>query len=141
MNTPLAPVSWGELLDKITILEIKQARIRDDAARQNVRKELELLVGIASAALSRVSLDPLREVNAALWEIEDAIRAEEARGAFGPEFVRLARSVYQQNDRRAAIKRELNAALGSELVEEKSYWSAPPPNSLPTAPRVYANPS
>ena len=141
MNTPLAPVSWGELLDKITILEIKHARIRDDAARHNVRKELDLLVGIASAALARVSLDPLREVNAALWEIEDAIRAEEARGVFGPEFVRLARSVYQQNDRRAAIKRELSAALDSELVEEKSYWSAPPPNSLPTAPRLYANPS
>ena len=135
---PLVPVSWGELLDKITILEIKRDRIEDAAARQNVEKELELLTGIAGEALEHAPLDRLRAVNAALWDIEDAIRAEETRGSFGPEFIRLARAVYQRNDERAAIKRELNALLGSELVEEKSYWSAAaePPNSLPTGPRL-----
>lgn len=134
---PLVPVSWGELLDKITILEIKRDRIGDAAARGNVERELKLLTGIAAGALERAPLDRLRAVNAVLWDIEDAIRAEEARGSFGPEFIRLARAVYQRNDERAAIKRELNALLGSELVEEKSYWSAAaePPNSLPTGPR------
>lgn len=134
---PLVPVSWGELLDKITILEIKRDRIVDQAARRNVEKELDLLADIAGEALLRAPLEQLRRVNAALWDIEDAIRAEEARGTFGPDFVRLARAVYQHNDERAAIKRELNALLGSELVEEKSYWSAAPvpPNSLPTGPR------
>lgn len=123
--TPRVPVSWGELLDKISILEIKRARIRDAGARANVERELRLLREIAGA----VSAEPevvrltarLKEVNEALWEIEDAIREREAAKDFGTEFVRLARSVYKRNDERAALKRALNRLLGSELVEEKSY--------------------
>lgn len=130
MTAPLIPVSWGELLDKLTILAIKQRRIADPEARANVAAELRLLRAAAGAVLldARVAapLEALRAVNEALWDIEDAIRREEARGEFGPGFVALARAVYQRNDERAAIKREINAALGSELVEEKSYWRASP---------------
>jgi hypothetical protein len=143
VNSPSVPVSWGELLDKITILEIKRARIHDGAARRNVEKELDLLMRIAGGALALGPLDRLRRINQALWDIEDAIRAEDARGVFGPDFVRLARAVYRHNDERAAIKREINALLGSDLVEEKSYWSAAaePPKSRPIGPRRYAIPS
>lgn len=123
--SPMVPVSWGELLDKITILEIKRARIGRPEARSNVEKEHRLLSAIAADALARAELAPLldalRAVNEALWEIEDAIREEEVEARFGAEFVRLARSVYLRNDERAAIKRRINALLGSELTEEKSY--------------------
>lgn len=120
------PVSWGELLDKITILEIKGERIGDDAKRANVLRELNALQEVVSrhgpmpdggAAL----IGELRAINAALWDIEDEIRDCERHKDFGPRFVELARSVYHSNDRRAALKRELNDLLGSELVEEKSY--------------------
>ncbi|NNM77554.1 hypothetical protein HJG53_11605 [Sphingomonas sp. ID1715] len=127
IETPLVPVSWGELLDKITILEIKAERIVSETSRANVLKELRLLSRTAGEVLARSNLrqplDDLRAVNRDLWDIEDGIRAEEARGRFGPDFVRLARAVYMRNDERAAIKRRINALLGSELVEEKSYWS------------------
>lgn len=127
MASPSAPVSWGELLDKITILEIKRARITRPEALANIETEHRLLAAIATPALERAEIlplfDALRDVNEALWEIEDAIRDEEAEGRFGAEFIRLARSVYHRNDERASIKRQINVALDSELVEEKSYAS------------------
>ena len=120
---PLAPVSWGELLDKITILEIKAIRIADAAARANVDRELALLREVASPVLPQpglaVLIDGLRRVNLDLWQIEDDIRAKEAAARFDEEFIALARSVYLKNDKRAALKRDINALLGSELVEEK----------------------
>jgi len=122
---PSVAVSWGELLDKITILELKRDRITDLGKRGNVLRELSALARIAAACEGIGGLMPLmfrlKAVNRDLWEIEDAIRLEEARGRFGPRFVALARSVYRQNDRRAAIKREINGLLGSSLIEEKSY--------------------
>lgn len=125
--TPSVPVSWGELLDKITILEIKRERITRAEARDNVLREYRLLRDIAAAVLTRSGVKPLvaslKRVNEALWEIEDAIREEEAKRQFGAEFVRLARAVYHRNDERAALKREINVVLESELVEEKSYAS------------------
>jgi hypothetical protein len=124
--TPLVPVSWGELIDKITILEIKARRIADATKRANVARELEALVKVrdAGGALPPpvISLaDDLRAVNEALWEIEDAVRDCEAAGDFSARFVNLARSVYKSNDRRSALKRQINQAMGSELIEEKSY--------------------
>lgn len=119
------PVSWGELIDKITILEIKSERISEPAKLANIRKELDLLVtklgvhaGQPDVARIRTAL---RDVNGSLWDIEDEIRACENSGDFGSRFVELARSVYITNDRRADLKRELNGVLGSDLVEEKSY--------------------
>lgn len=122
---PNVPVSWGELIDKITILQIKQARLHEAEARRNVDRELFLLRRIASGVMEGGALaalvQQLRTVNETLWEIEDAIRQREAAGDFGRDFIRLARSVYRQNDRRAALKRQINLQLGSMLVEEKSY--------------------
>lgn len=127
---PQVPVSWGELLDKISILQIKQRRIADPTALAHVSAEHALLTAVAAPALARAEVmerfAQLTAVNETLWTVEDAIRAEDAAGRFGPEFVRLARAVYAENDRRAAIKRTLNDLLGSELVEEKSYWTADP---------------
>lgn len=119
------PVSWGELIDKITILEIKSERISDAAKLGNVRKELELLKSRLGARagqpdVSRLT-DALRGVNSSLWDIEDEIRVCENAGDFGSRFIELARSVYITNDKRADLKRELNIVLGSDLVEEKSY--------------------
>lgn len=122
---PDAPVSWGELLDKISILEIKTRRLTAAQALANVRQELAALESAAAAVAGDPRLaawkQALGEVNEALWDIEDAIRAQERAGDFGPRFVDLARLVYRRNDARAAIKREINLALGSELIEEKSY--------------------
>ncbi|MEO0425097.1 MAG: DUF6165 family protein [Pseudomonadota bacterium] len=120
------PVSVGELLDKISILEIKHARIDDGAKRENVARELDALREVrdrsvpTSPALEALCAR-LREVNEALWEIEDDIRAKEREQRFDSEFIHLARSVYRTNDQRAALKRELNELTGSALVEEKSY--------------------
>lgn len=122
----LIPVSPGELLDKLTILEIKLERIDDEAKLVNVRREHELLTrawresGLDDRDVARLR-ERLREINEALWRIEDAIREEEREKRFGDRFVELARSVYQQNDERAALKRQINESLGSEIVEEKSY--------------------
>lgn len=120
---PLAPVSWGELLDKITILEIKAERITDPSARANVGRELALLRQVAAPVMAQPGLAPLlddlRRVNAALWRIEDDIRACETASDFGAGFIELARSVYLTNDERSAIKRRINDLLRSELVEEK----------------------
>jgi len=119
-------VSPGELIDKITILEIKSAAIADAVKLRNVRTELAVLAAARdramapSPALHRLSAD-LKAVNEVLWQVEDAIRACERSADFGPRFVDLARSVYRNNDRRAALKRQINELLGSELVEEKSY--------------------
>ncbi|RFF31241.1 DUF6165 family protein [Wenzhouxiangella sediminis] len=122
----LIPVSPGELLDKLSILEIKLERIDDEAKLANVRREHELLWSVwQDAGLEDGDIDALRgrlrEVNEALWEIEDAIREEERDGRFGDHFVELARSVYLRNDERAALKKRVNERLGSEIVEEKSY--------------------
>jgi len=122
----MAPVSWGELLDKITILDIKAERIADADKLANVRREREALVAVAAQANTArpevvALIDGLRAVNTTLWEVEDEIRDCERAKDFGPRFVELARQVYHTNDRRAALKRDLNRLLGSELVEEKSY--------------------
>ena len=121
----LIPVSAGELVDKITILRVKAARI-EAAKRPNVVKELALLEAAAARELAEVAglaamTAELEAVNAALWDIEEAKRDCERRQDFGPAFVEAARAVYIENDRRASIKRRINDAAGSDLVEEKSY--------------------
>ena len=120
----LAPISAGELIDKITILRIKAQRIAPEK-RANVRHELEQLEALAARELAAVDLAAptaeLTAINAGLWDIEDGKRDCERRGDFGPAFVALARSVYIENDRRAAVKRRINDAAGSDIVEEKSY--------------------
>jgi hypothetical protein len=122
----LIEVGAGELIDKITILKIKAGRINDPAKLSNVNHELEVLSRACaenlppSAELTRLEA-ALTEVNQALWVIEDDIRACEAARDFGPTFIELARSVYIQNDRRAALKKSINALCGSRIVEEKSY--------------------
>ncbi len=119
-------ISPAEFLDKLTILEIKSERITDSSKLANVAREIEVLrTTWAASPLATRDVTRLREelkrVNEALWEIEDRIRRKEAKRCFDAEFVELARSVYRTNDRRAAIKRELNLILGSDLIEEKSY--------------------
>lgn len=125
LPSPSVPVSWGELLDKITILEIKGERIARADARANVMREHSLLNRIGAGVLGfegvAALFGRLKTVNQDLWEIEDAIRRQEAARTFGGEFVRLARAVYVKNDERAALKRQINLALESELIEEKSY--------------------
>ena len=122
----LLETSPGEFLDKLTILEIKSERIRDPAKLANVMRELALMRRLWDTATGVDGEIPalvveLKTVNESLWVIEDQIRDCEAAGRFDAGFVELARSVYQTNDRRAAIKRRINAVLGSELIEEKSY--------------------
>ena len=122
----MVPISPGELIDKITILEIKSQRMTDAAKLHNVRAELALLtdtwrVSPFSATDIRAEWDALREVNGKLWDIEDRIRDRERDGDFGAEFIELARAVYVTNDERAVLKKKINTKLGSTLVEEKSY--------------------
>jgi hypothetical protein len=120
------PISPGELLDKITILRIKSRRIHEVAKVTNVRRELELLertwatLGAATAAVT-ADERALQAVNEQLWDIEDRIREKEAARSFDQDFIELARAVYHRNDERAAIKKRINVALGSRIVEEKSY--------------------
>lgn len=119
-------VGAGELIDKITILKIKARNISDPAKLRNVNHELEVLnracaENLAPSAELAGLEDELTQVNQALWVIEDDIRACEAARDFGPKFIELARSVYIQNDRRAAIKKAINELCGSNIVEEKSY--------------------
>jgi len=126
MSLISVPVSFGELIDKITILEIKAAHIRDAGKLGNVRTELDLLNATWSGnAAARTDIGAerarLKAVNELLWDIEDRIRLKEKAQAFDAEFVELARAVYFRNDERAAVKREINLKLGSQLVEEKSY--------------------
>ena len=126
MNDIKVPISPGELLDKITILRIKSQRMSDPAKVSNVRLELRQLEDTWSAsAHAKIDIEAdiraLLAVNERLWVIEDDIRDKERAQAFDAEFVRLARAVYFENDERAAIKRRINAKLGSTIVEEKSY--------------------
>lgn len=119
-------IAPAELLDKMSILEIKSERIRDPEKLTNVRYELDLLKGIISDRYSEDTamaalIRDLKAVNEKLWDIEDEIRDCESRKDFGETFVQLARSVYLTNDRRAKIKREINTRCGSSIVEEKSY--------------------
>ncbi|HEX4173271.1 MAG TPA: DUF6165 family protein [Acetobacteraceae bacterium] len=121
---PRVPVSWGELLDKITILEIKAERLSAPAARQNAVHELALLRAELATDVPP-GLTALRgqlaAVNRQLWDTEDAIRRKEAGQAFDTEFIELARAVYRCNDERSRIKRAINELLGSEIIEEKQY--------------------
>ncbi len=122
----LVPTAVGELIDKLTILEIKTERIPDPRKLANVRRELALLCdmkrrrGISGARVDNLTAE-LKRTNCALWEIEEAIRQCERMGDFGPDFVALARRVYQENDRRAALKRDINVLFGSVIIEEKHY--------------------
>jgi hypothetical protein len=123
LNVQTSP---GEFLDKLTILEIKSGRITDPVKLANVRRELDLLRATwAASPLAAHDVAALvaglRAANEALWEVEDRLRALEAGRRFDAEFVELARTVYRTNDRRAAIKRQLNLQLGSDILEEKSY--------------------
>lgn len=125
-SSPCVPVSWGELIDKITILEIKADRIEAEAARKNVAKELASLREVAGEALGGQDWlaerkAALRQVNEALWDVEDKLREKERAQTFDAEFIALARSVYKLNDERAAVKKQINLKLASEFVEEKSY--------------------
>jgi hypothetical protein len=124
MTSITIPVAVAELVDKVSILTIKAARISDATKRANVLAELEALQGIArplgfdgGSPLER----ELMEINAAIWDAEDGTRACEAAGDFGDRFIAFARSVYRHNDRRAAVKRRINLACGSAIIEEKSY--------------------
>jgi len=124
--SPQVPVSWGELLDKITILEIKAERLSSDTARANVQRELAALRGSGDQA---ESLHPeiaalklqLKQVNETLWQIEDDIREKEAQKSFDAGFIALARAVYQNNDERGRLKQRINALLKSDIAEEKQY--------------------
>ena len=122
------PLSVGEVLDKITILQIKLAHISDSAKRANVQNELDALLPlVAGDAFTTNQMQglvaELKAVNEALWDIEDDIREKEAAKSFDAEFIKLARAVYVTNDKRAEIKKQINLATGSALVEEKSYES------------------
>lgn len=126
MQELLIPISVGELIDKITILRIKQNKAGDSKKLANIELELRQLEGVWKqtdySAIDITELtQKLTEVNEALWNIEDDIRAKEAANEFDDQFIQLARSVYQQNDIRAALKKEINAKTGSSLTEEKLY--------------------
>ena len=122
----LAPISAGELLDKITILLIKAERIADPAKRRNVLQELASLTALREQNIALTGevealYQELASINRQLWETEDRLRQCERDKRFDDNFIELARSVYQANDRRAAVKRQLNELTGSALIEEKSY--------------------
>ena len=126
ISTPLVPISWGELLDKIAILQIKSERVRAADAQKNIRTELDRLSAIAAERLRsdarlQAACHRLKAINEKLWDIEDHIRDKERAKAFDADFVALARGVYHSNDERAAVKREINLYTGSELIEEKQY--------------------
>ncbi|MDA7433298.1 DUF6165 family protein [Synechococcus sp. AH-601-N10] len=127
-HTLLIPVAAGELIDKITILRLKAERLQRPEALANVRRELQALEAVlakhGTALKSNAVLaltDALQAINTQLWDVEDQLRILEAEQRFDGEFIALARSVYQLNDQRAALKRQINEACGSSLVEEKSY--------------------
>ena len=123
LSTILAPISIGELIDKITILEIKQIYMTGIKLK-NINKEMKLLKNILQDKNLEINIDlikNLKKINKKLWEIEDNIRIKESKQEFDEEFVKLARSVYIENDKRASIKKEINQKYNSDLVEEKSY--------------------
>jgi Family of unknown function (DUF6165) len=123
--SPLVPISWGELFDKMTILEIKAERLSSAQARHNVGQELALLAAAAETALCHPATAALKaklkQINETLWTIEDDIRAREAQQSFDAEFIRLARAVYHNNDERGRLKAEINRLLASDITEEKQY--------------------
>lgn len=126
MQALLVPISVGELIDKITILRIKQQKADDAQKLANIENELKQLENVwRQSDYSAIDISELTqqltEVNETLWNIEDDIRAKEAANEFDEQFIRLARSVYQQNDLRAALKKEINSKTGSDLIEEKLY--------------------
>ena len=124
MKHLLTPTSIGEVLDKISILEIKSERIKDEGKLKNIHRERDLLYQLCQDEKIDFKcplFDTLKSVNETLWDIEDQIRLKERAGQFDAEFVALARSVYITNDKRARIKFELNKLFKSELIEEKSY--------------------
>ncbi len=129
-NVPMVALSWGELIDKITILEIKQQRLSSAEAIDNVQRELAALNKVVVSTAVPEGLAALKQalkaVNEKLWDIENKIRAKEAANTFDHQFIELARSVYINNDERAKLKREINKILKSELVEEKQYTSYAP---------------
>ena len=123
LSNLLVPVSLGEIIDKITILEIKKTHMAG-LKRKNVLKELKLLLNILKSKELEVNINLINElkaINNSLWEIEDQIRIKERNQEFDQEFIELARLVYKENDRRAYVKREINQKYHSELIEEKSY--------------------
>ena len=123
LSTILAPISIGELIDKITILEIKQIYMTGIKLK-NINKEMKLLKNILQDKNLEINIDlikNLKNINKKLWEIEDNIRIKESNQEFDEEFIKLARSVYIENDKRASIKKEINQTYNSDLVEEKSY--------------------
>ena len=129
-----APISIGELIDKITILEIKVAEFTDGAKIANARTELDLLAALRDTALpAGMDLEPLTQelktVNREIWDLEDAIRECERLGRFGEHFIEIARTVHRTNDRRAAIKRRINLAVGSRIIEEQSHRIEDPASS------------
>ena len=122
-STILAPISIGELIDKITILEIKQIYMTGIKLK-NINKEMKLLKNILQDKNLEINIDLIKnhkKINKKLWEIEDNIRIKESKQEFDGEFIKLARSVYIENDKRASIKKEINQKYNSDLVEEKSY--------------------
>ena len=126
MKTPLIPISWGELFDKITILQIKLENLKDKNAIKNVKIEYEKLNSIFNEVffentIANQLIIDLKLINEKLWNIEDLIRDKERNKVFNKEFIELARKVYITNDKRSRIKRKINETFGSELVEEKSY--------------------
>jgi Family of unknown function (DUF6165) len=126
-TVPVIPVSWGELVDRLTILEIKEQRLNSAAARSNVRHELSALKTMAEdAQLQQATIlilkKKLRIVNRTLWNVEDQIRAREASQLFDEHFIQLARSVYINNDKRASLKRQINEIMKSDFGEQKQYF-------------------
>jgi uncharacterized protein DUF6165 len=121
----LVPISVGELMDKITILEIKSERIKNPSQLENIARELSALRAVRVGEIAKLDTlsAELKRVNARLWDVEDGIRDCDARGDFGNTFIELARAVYRLNDERSRIKKAINVASGSRLQEEKSYKS------------------
>ena len=127
----LVPVSTGELVDKITILEIKKRKIKQPEALKNISTELKLLQDILNSLSQNFSKEEnakndeikrdLEKINLQLWDVEDALRSHESKQCFGPGFIKLARSVYTLNDQRAQLKRSINILCNSSLIQEKSY--------------------
>ena len=123
---PKIPVSWGELYDKVTILEIKLEKLKTKSALKNVKKEYDELIFVSNNNFSNNKdaeklLRDLKKINKKLWNIEDRIRIKESSKVFDKDFIKLAREVYFTNDERARIKRNINMTFGSEIIEEKSY--------------------
>jgi hypothetical protein len=125
-ETPYVAVSWGELIDKISILEIKKDKIKDVEALKNINSELNILMEFCSKKIEILNIlnnfkKELKVVNSELWEIEDKIREKEIKKEFDAEFIQIARMVYIKNDFRSILKRKINITLKSEIVEEKNH--------------------